>query len=147
MAIVLPNNNNKLSSASMPEDDKKIEKASSDAMTIAIDKAKPIIAKVSFGSLMGFCSGYALKQVGKIAAVVLGAGFIAVQTAVSYGYIQVNWDRVKGDAIKKVDTDGDGKVGADDMKVYWKKLKTLLTANLPNSGGFSLGFFYGVKQG
>ena len=87
----------------MPED-KEIEKASSDVMAIAIDKAKPIIAKVSFGSLMGFCSGYALKQVGKIAAVVLGAGFIAVQTAVSYGYIDVNWEKVKDDAIKKIDT-------------------------------------------
>eukprot|EP00535_Pseudo-nitzschia_heimii_P008649 CAMPEP_0197178228 /NCGR_PEP_ID=MMETSP1423-20130617/3583_1 /TAXON_ID=476441 /ORGANISM="Pseudo-nitzschia heimii, Strain UNC1101" /LENGTH=130 /DNA_ID=CAMNT_0042627935 /DNA_START=104 /DNA_END=496 /DNA_ORIENTATION=- len=130
----------------MPEDNQ-VEKASSDAMALAIDKAKPIIAKVSFGSLMGFCSGYALKQVGKIAAVVLGAGFIAVQTAVSYGYIKVDWDKVKDDAIKKVDTDGDGKLGADDMKIYWEKLKGLLTANLPNSGGFSLGFFYGIKQG
>lgn len=131
----------------MPKKDKKSEKTSSDAMAIAFDKAQPIVAKISFGSLMGFCSGYALKQVGKVAAVVLGAGFIAVQAAVSYGYIQVNWDRVKGDAIKKVDTDGDGKLGADDMKVYSEKLKALLTANLPNSGGFSLGFIYGMKQG
>ena len=46
-----------------------------------------------------------------------------------------------------VSQDGDGKLGAEDMKVYWAKLKALLTANLPSSGGFSLGFLYGVKQG
>jgi uncharacterized membrane protein (Fun14 family) len=146
MAVLLPDNDNKLASSTMPKE-KEIEKPSTDPMTIAIDKAKPIIAKISFGSIMGFCSGYALKQAGRVAAVVLGAGFIAVQTCVSYGYIHVNWDKVKDDAIKKVDTDGDGKLSADDMKAYWAKLKSLLTANLPNSGGFSLGFFYGIKQG
>ena len=112
MAIILPDNDNKLRSITMP-DDKEIEKASSDSMAIAIDKARPIIAKISFGSIMGFCSGYALKQVGKVAAVVLGAGFIAAQTCVSYGYIQVDWNKVKDDAIKKVDT-----VSVQDPAVY-----------------------------
>jgi len=40
---------------------------------------------------------------------------------------------------------GDGKLDADDAKVYWRKLKALLTTNLPNSTGFSLGFFYGIQ--
>lgn len=146
MAVILPNNDHKLSSAPMPEN-KEVEKASSDPMAIAIDKAKPIIAKISFGSIIGYCSGYTLKQVGKVAAIILGAGFIAVQTCVSYGYIQVDWNKVKDDALKKVDTDGDGKLGSGDIKVYWLKLKSLLTANLPNSGGFSLGFLYGIRQG
>ena len=78
--------------------------SSSDPMAAAIDKAKPIIAKISFGSLMGYCSGYCLKKVGKAAAVVLGFGFITVQTFVSYGYLDVDWSKVKSDAIKKVDT-------------------------------------------
>jgi len=103
MAVILPNSDHKLSSAPVPEN-KEVEKASSDAMTIAIDAAKPIIAKISFGSVLGYCSGYAVKEVGKVAAVILGAGFIAVQTCVSYGYIQVDWDKVKDDAIRKVDT-------------------------------------------
>ena len=103
MAIILPTNEEKLASTTMPEN-KEVEKASSDAMTIAIEKAKPIIAKISFGSVVGYCSGYAIKQAGKMAAVVLGAGFIAVQTCVSAGYIQVDWGKVKDDAIKKVDT-------------------------------------------
>ena len=103
MAIILPTDEQKLSSAPMPED-KEIEKASSDPVAIAIEKAKPILAKVSFGSVIGYCSGYTIKQAGKAAALVLGAGIIAVQTCVSYGYIQVDWGKVKDDAIKKVDT-------------------------------------------
>jgi uncharacterized membrane protein (Fun14 family) len=102
MAIILPENDKELSTT-MPED-KQIEKASSDdAMAIAIEKAKPIIAKVSFGSVVGFCSGYTIKQAGKAAALVLGAGFIALQTIASYGYIDINWAKVKSDAVKSVD--------------------------------------------
>jgi len=102
MAIIIPENEKELSTT-MPED-KEIEKASSDdAMAIAIEKAKPIIAKVSFGSVVGFCSGYTIKQAGKAAALVLGAGFIALQTIASYGYIDINWAKVKSDAVKSVD--------------------------------------------
>lgn len=147
MAITLPHNDRNLSSATMPANKEIGKRTPSDSVTIAIDNAKPIIAKISFGSVVGFFSGYALKQVGKVAAVVLGAGFIAVQTCVSYGYIRIDWGKVKDDAIKTVDTDGDGKLGADDLKIYWTKLKSLLTENLPNSGGFSVGFFWGIKQG
>ena len=103
MAVLPPTNEKSLSTSPMPEK-KKIEKASSDPMVMAIEKARPIIAKVSFGSVMGFCSGYAVKQAGKVAALVLGTGFIALQTCVSYGYIEVDWVKVKDDAIKKVDT-------------------------------------------
>mmetsp|Transcript_7172 Transcript_7172/g.8215 ORF Transcript_7172/g.8215 Transcript_7172/m.8215 type:complete len:103 (-) Transcript_7172:2473-2781(-) len=87
-------------------ENKDIDKSSSssDPMSTAIDLAKPLIAKISFGSIMGYCSGFALKKVGKAAAVVLGCGFIAVQTCVSYGYLEVDWEKVKDDAVKKVDT-------------------------------------------
>jgi len=144
MAIILPENEKKLASSTMPEN-KEVDNKSSDPMAVAIEKAKPIIAKASFGSVVGYCSGYTIKQLGKMAAVVLGAGFILVQTCASYGYIQVDWVKVKGDAIKKVDTDGDGEFGAEELKVYWGKLKSLLTTNMANTGGFSLGFLYGLQ--
>mmetsp|Transcript_22806 Transcript_22806/g.53863 ORF Transcript_22806/g.53863 Transcript_22806/m.53863 type:complete len:104 (-) Transcript_22806:75-386(-) len=85
-------------------DDKEIGKASSDPMTYAIDKARPIIAKLSFGSVVGYCSGYTIKKLGQVAVVIIGAGYIAVQTCASYGYLSVNWEKVKDDAIKQVDT-------------------------------------------
>jgi len=126
---------------------KAIESTPDDIVLSTIDRAKPILAKISFGSIMGFCSGYSVKKAAEVAAVIAGAAFIAVQTCVSYGYIDVNWEKIKQDAINRVDADGDGKLGPDDLKLYWIKLRTFLTRNFPNSTGFSLGFFYGVKMG
>mmetsp|Transcript_15051 Transcript_15051/g.42487 ORF Transcript_15051/g.42487 Transcript_15051/m.42487 type:complete len:127 (+) Transcript_15051:137-517(+) len=118
-----------------------------DAVETALDKLKPVLAKVSFGGIMGYCSGLALKKVGKAVAVVIGMGFFGVQTAAYMGYIEVNWSKVVADAVKPLDTTGDGKVDMEDVKTYWKKLKKILMNGLPNAGGFSLGFLYGVKQG
>uniref|UniRef100_A0A7S0F743 EF-hand domain-containing protein n=1 Tax=Craspedostauros australis TaxID=1486917 RepID=A0A7S0F743_9STRA len=122
-------------------------KDAKDAVEAAIDKVKPLIAKVSFGGVMGFCSGYAMKKVGKAVAVTIGLGFFGLQSAAYLGYIDVNWNKIVSDAVKPLDATGDGKVDAEDVKVYWKKLKSLLVNGLPNAGGFSVGFLYGVKQG
>ena len=74
-----------------------------DPMEKAIDKMKPILAQLSFGSVMGYCSGMALKKVGKAVAFVVGIGFVGLQTAVSMGYIDVDWSKVKNDALKPLD--------------------------------------------
>lgn len=50
--------------------------------------------QLTFGAAAGFCSGYALKQVGKAAAFTFGAAFIAVQVLRYYGVISdVSWGR------------------------------------------------------
>lgn len=131
----------------MVNEKKELDDSSPDPTLKAIDLLKPILAKISFGTIMGYCSGYTFKKVGKVAAVVLGAGFVTIQTCVSYGYLDVDWDKVKDDAVKRVDTDGDGQLTTEDLKAYWKKLKTLLQNEIPSSGGFSLGFLYGIKHG
>ena len=41
--------------------------------------------------------------------------------------------------------DGDGELTVKDAKVYWSKVKKILTYNLPSAGGFSLGFMYGLR--
>lgn len=53
---------------------------------------------------MGYCSGFALKKVGKALAVVVGLGFVAVQGAVYGGYLNVDWAKIKADGFKKIDT-------------------------------------------
>lgn len=89
----------------------------------------------------------ALKKIGKAVAFVIGVGFIGVQSAVHAGYINVDWGKIQEDAIKPIDTTGDGKLDIEDAKVWWKKLKALLTKELPGAGGFSLGFLTGVRYG
>lgn len=73
-------------------------------MEQALDKMKPVLAQLSFGSVMGYCSGMALKKVGKAVAFVVGIGFVGLQTAASMGYINVDWRKVKEDALKPLDT-------------------------------------------
>lgn len=48
---------------------------------------KEIGTQLTFGAAAGFCSGYALKKVGKAAAFTFGAAFIAVQVLRYYGVI------------------------------------------------------------
>lgn len=53
---------------------------------------------------MGYCSGMAFRRVGRVFGVVIGLGFMGVQAAAASGYIEVDWDKVKNDAIKPFDT-------------------------------------------
>mmetsp|Transcript_25182 Transcript_25182/g.62081 ORF Transcript_25182/g.62081 Transcript_25182/m.62081 type:complete len:89 (-) Transcript_25182:41-307(-) len=78
--------------------------SNTDPVESALDKLKPIVSKISFGSVVGYCSGMALKKVGKAVAFVIGVGFIGVQSAVYSGYITVDWGKVSGDAMKPLDT-------------------------------------------
>ncbi len=45
-----------------------------------IAKAKPLFAQLSFGSVVGYCSGAAAKKVGKMVAVMAGLAFITIQS-------------------------------------------------------------------
>jgi len=118
-----------------------------DPVEVIIEKAKPLLANLSFGAVMGYCSGVAMKKVGKALAFAIGTIFIGLQGAVSFGYLQIDWEKVKIDIVKSVDTSGDGKFDVEDMKVYWRKVKKVLTYKIPSAGGFSLGFLYAVKHG
>merc|ERR1712087_675179 len=111
-----------------------------------IEKLTPTLKTAGFGSFVGYCSGAAAKKIGKALAVVVGFGFIAIQGAVYSGYVNVDWNKVQDDAVKKIDTTGDGKLDVDDLKVYWKKVKKILTNQIPSAGGFSMGFLYGVSS-
>mmetsp|Transcript_33236 Transcript_33236/g.54867 ORF Transcript_33236/g.54867 Transcript_33236/m.54867 type:complete len:125 (+) Transcript_33236:264-638(+) len=118
-----------------------------DVVEKAIDRLKPIFKKLSFGAIMGYSSGYATKKIGKVAAFAVGLGFITLQSIAMAGWIEIDWMKIKDDAFAKVDTDGDGKLTTSDVKVYWRKFRTLLTNKLPDGAGFSLGFLMGVRHG
>lgn len=122
----------------------KLNNKEDDEISMLIEKLKPFAGKITFGTLVGYCSGAAAKKIGKLVAVLTGVAYIFMQTAASYKYIQIDWDQVKSDAISKVDSNGDKSLSVEDAKYYWKKFKSIMTKNLPSAGGFSLGFMYGV---
>eukprot|EP00979_Chaetoceros_neogracilis_P018348 scaffold10575_cov275-Chaetoceros_neogracile.AAC.2 len=121
-------------------------KDENDPVNQMLDKMRPYAAKLTFGSIVGYCSGAAAKKIGRALAVLCGLGFIAIQSASYSGYVAVDWQKVQDDAVAKIDTDGDGELTVSDAKVYWKKVKKILTTNMPSAGGFSLGFMYGLSS-
>jgi uncharacterized membrane protein (Fun14 family) len=64
----------------------------------------PVANQLGFGGIMGYCSGMAFRRVGRVFGVVLGIGFMGAQAAAASGYIEIDWDKVKNDAIKPFDT-------------------------------------------
>lgn len=75
-----------------------------DPVESAIEKLKPVLSKLSFGAIAGYTSGYATKKIGKAAAFVAGVGFIIFQSLAVAGYIDIDWLKIKDDAVKSIDT-------------------------------------------
>ena len=69
-----------------------------------IEKSSPAMGEIGFGGVMGYCSGVAFRRVGRAMGVVVGLGFIGVQAAASSGYLNVDWNKIRDDAIKPLDT-------------------------------------------
>ncbi|EEC49438.1 predicted protein [Phaeodactylum tricornutum CCAP 1055/1] len=118
-----------------------------DVIEDIIEKAKPIFGNMTFGAVMGYCSGIALQKVGKALAVIVGIGFVGLQTAASMGYIVVDWEKIRVSVVSSIDQNKDGFFTADDAKIFWQKFKKLMVHRVPSAGGFSLGFLYGVRSG
>lgn len=118
-----------------------------DVVQSILSKAKPILGNIGFGSIVGYCSGLAMRSIGRAAAVLIGGTFIGLQVAVGMGYIDVKWDKVGDQTKQAIDVNADGQLNVDDAKEYWKRLRKVLTHKIPSAGGFSLGFLYGVRHG
>ena len=74
-----------------------------DQVTEFIKANAPAMNQLGFGGVMGYCSGMAFRRVGRLFGVVLGVGFMGAQAAAASGYIDIDWEKVKGDAIKPFD--------------------------------------------
>lgn len=97
--------------------------------------------------VMGYCSGLAFRKASRAAAVVIGVGFMGLQGVKSLGYIDVDWNKVKQDAIKPLDANEDGVLDEQDAQIWWKKSQTILKDGVPGVGGFSAGFLLGARRG
>ena len=96
-------------------------------------------ATLGFGGLAGAAVGYTAKKITKLAALVVGILFIAVQFLVYLGFIEVHWEAVQATA-ETAWKDPHGMTLADRV---WR----ILAANLPFGGGFVAGFALGFKLG
>jgi len=81
-------------------------------------------AQIGYGFVMGFSSGFCLKKVSRLGALVLGGGFVCLQGLASHGYITVNHDKLKRELEGMLDLDGDGDVDGDDASVAADKVRS-----------------------
>ncbi len=91
---------------------------------------------LGFGGLAGLVVGYTAKKLTKLAALLLGALFIALQLLVYFGFVTVDWGAVE-EAAKPALAD----------ETLRNQAWEVLTGNLPFAGGFGVGFAIGFKGG
>ena len=91
--------------------------------------------------LMGACSGYALKRVGRVGIFSIGAIFASLQLATQYGYLTVNWNKVERDLHI------DANCVANGSNTYLAKAAEVLRSNLPSAGTFTACFLLAVRCG
>ncbi len=99
----------------------------------------PVLAQLGFGGVAGWISGYTLKKIGKLLALVLGFLFISVQLLAYAGYLEVNWTRIQQDV--------EPLFKQESLKGFWQKLLEVLTYNLPFASGFAAGLVLGFRRG
>ena len=104
-----------------------------------LDFLTPYIGQLSFGGVLGFAAGYFVKKVGKMALFVVGGVFILLQVLSAYGYIQIDWLTIQKQA--------DPIFNEQNVKNVSDNFMKLITANLPFTGAFVVGFALGFKAG
>lgn len=116
-------------------------------INVVVGAVGPIAVRLGFGGFVGFCSGYAIKQASKAAAMALGVGFVCLQSLQYAGYIEVKWNRIRGDMVKTLDSDGSGQFGVKDIRYYVTKFFRVMRFHGPPAAGFSTGLYFGFKEG
>ncbi|TPX59840.1 hypothetical protein PhCBS80983_g02252 [Powellomyces hirtus] len=104
-------------------------------------------SEISMATALGACSGYATKKLAKTGGLIVGLGFIGVQALVHADVLKVNWPKVEGLLIGRVDQDGDGKLTHKDMQIATGRLLRNLVEDVPSSTGFAAAFFLGFRYG
>ena len=113
------------------------------------EEAGAFAGTLSFGSVAGFCIGYAVKKAGRAGAFVGGLGFMALTAAERSGYIAVRWDRIERDCMATLDLDSSGRVDHNDVQQAGHDFVRYMVGK--NSGvtaaTFTAGLLFGLRKG
>jgi len=130
----------KSSKVSPEELDEELSKAE----TVLLSGPAMVVARLGFGGVLGFCSGYAIKQASKALAVVVGSAVVLLQTMQYFGYIEVKWQKIQKDTMKAISADGQESFGVKDVTYWSRRLMRILTHQGPTAGGFAAGIYIGL---
>jgi len=109
--------------------------------------ATGVPTEISYGMVAGWTAGFALKKIGKVIAVAVGAVFIGLQTLAYQGFITLHHTAIERKFKEMCDMNSDGKVDTDDAMVLADQVKEILGASLPAGGGFGVGLLAGFRHG
>ena len=104
-----------------------------------LETVAPYWQQLSFGALAGFAAGYALKKLGKVAAIVLGLLFIALQVLAYYGFVTIDWLEVQNRVNPLLES--------ESLNRLWQALVNVLTYNITFAAAFVPGLIVGLKRG
>ncbi|CCI45474.1 unnamed protein product [Albugo candida] len=129
------------------EDEPRSDRIVEDMVSKFVERMAGHFGEISFGGVLGFCSGYAVGHVGKLAALSIGGGFLVAQIAHSQGYISINWKKVERDIAHVIDPKRKSTgFTVRDCHILWNRFLQTMEKNLPSSSGFVAGFLYGIVQ-
>lgn len=101
----------------------------------------PVVGKqVGLGLVLGFAVGYAAKKALQVAFVVTGVLLLTLVALQNYGFISIHWTQIEAVYNKSINPPG----GFDAALRGWLDS---LAAIVPGAGGFTIGFFWGMKKG
>ncbi|KAJ3130998.1 hypothetical protein HK100_007030 [Physocladia obscura] len=103
--------------------------------------------EISVATLVGACSGFAVKKIAKGTGLVIGVGFLSLQALSYSGFVKIDWPKIESAIVKRLDADGDGQLTQKDFKLMGLRLIHNLTSDIPSAGGFSAAFFVGFRYG
>ena len=102
------------------------------SVELGVEVLNPLLFQLGSGAVAGFVVGYALKKIAKVLLVLLGLAFVALQYLQYTGFIEIRYDKI----LQSVQTLTEGFT-----------LPAFLTANIPLTGSFIMGFGLGLKKG
>lgn len=117
-----------------------------DVVAKSIKVAGPIVAKLGFGGVLGYCAGASAKYYGKKAAIFIGVTFAGLQYLNYKGYLKIDYGAVEREIVRKLDVNADGKLDISDFLIMWQEVKGVLMHGLPGAAGFVPGLLLGFRS-
>ncbi|MEW5311091.1 MAG: hypothetical protein WDW38_002834 [Sanguina aurantia] len=125
--------------------EKSVEEEINDFTALLWGIAGPVLSNLGSSGVLGVAGGMAVKKLGQVLAVVLGAIFISLQGLVYLNLITVNWVKVNATMLAYFDVDKNGKVDENDFRTLVSRSVGALSAGVPSVGGFLAGFMIGLR--